>query len=80
VRVLLDTHTLLWYYLGDPHSSAAARLLIEDATNIKLVSPASFWELAIKVGLGKYTLTETYEDFIQHAIFDNRPVAQASRL
>jgi PIN domain nuclease of toxin-antitoxin system len=37
----------------------------------KFVSPASYWELAIKVGLGKYTLTESYEDFIQHAIFDN---------
>ena len=71
MRLLLDTHTLLWFYLGDPQLSAAARLLIEDAANTKLVSPASYWELAIKIGLGKYTLTESYDDFIQHAIFDN---------
>jgi PIN domain nuclease of toxin-antitoxin system len=71
VRLLLDTHTLLWFYLGDPQLSATARSLIEDPANEKLVSPASYWELAIKIGLGKYTLTESYEDFIQHAIFDN---------
>jgi PIN domain nuclease of toxin-antitoxin system len=71
VRLLLDTHALLWFYLGDPQLSAAARLLIEDAANSKLVSPASYWELAIKIGLGKYTLTESYDEFIQHAIFDN---------
>ena len=51
--------------------SATARLLIEDVANMKFVSPASYWELAIKVGLGKYALTESYDDFIQHAIFDN---------
>ena len=36
-----------------------------------MVSPASFWEIAIKVSLGKYALNEPYDDFIQHAIFDN---------
>jgi PIN domain nuclease of toxin-antitoxin system len=71
VRLLLDTHALLCFYLGDPQLSTAARLLIEDVANTKLVSPASYWELAIKISLGKYTLTESYDDFIQHAIFDN---------
>lgn len=71
MRVLLDTHTLLWFYLGDAQLSVAARLLIEDAANTKLVSPASYWELAVKVALGKYALTESYDDFIQHAIFEN---------
>jgi PIN domain nuclease of toxin-antitoxin system len=71
VRLLLDTHTLLWFHLGAPQLSTAARLLIEDAANTKLVSPANYWELAIKVGLGRYTLTESYDDFIQHSIFDN---------
>jgi PIN domain nuclease of toxin-antitoxin system len=71
VRLLLDTHALLWFYLGDPQLSAAARLAIEDASNAKLVSPASYWELAIKISLGKYILSESYDDFIQHAIVDN---------
>jgi PIN domain nuclease of toxin-antitoxin system len=71
VRILLDTHTLLWFYLGDPQLSATARRLIEDPANTKLVSPASYWELAIKISLGKYVLRESYDDFIQHAIVDN---------
>jgi len=71
VRLLLDTHTLLWFYLGDPQLSVTARKLIEDPANTKFVSPASYWELAIKVSLGKYVLKESYDDFIQHAIFAN---------
>ena len=71
MRLLLDTHTLLWFYLGDPQLSSTARGLIDDPANTKLVSPASYWELAIKVSLGKYVLTESYDDFVQHAIFDN---------
>jgi PIN domain nuclease of toxin-antitoxin system len=71
VRLLLDTHTLLWFYLADAQLSSTARTLIEDPGNTKLVSPASYWELAIKISLGKYVLNESYDDFIQHAIFDN---------
>ncbi|MCI0463157.1 MAG: type II toxin-antitoxin system VapC family toxin [Gemmataceae bacterium] len=71
MRLLLDTHALLWFYLGDAQLSATARTAITDPRNSKLVSPASYWELAIKVSLGKYVLTETYDEFIQHAIFDN---------
>lgn len=71
MRILLDTHTLLWYYLGDSQLSTTARTHIDDPANMKLVSPASYWELAIKISLGKYTLTESYDDFIQHAVFDN---------
>jgi PIN domain nuclease of toxin-antitoxin system len=71
VRLLLDTHALLWFYLGDPQLSSGARAAISDPAHVKLVSPASYWELAIKISLGKYLLTETYDQFIQHAIFDN---------
>ena len=71
MRILLDTHALLWFYLGDRKLSSPARAVIEDPNNIKLISPATFWELAIKISLGKYVLTESYDDFIQHAILDN---------
>ncbi len=71
MRLLLDTHTLLWFYLGDPQLSAPANGLILDPANLKFVSPATYWEIAIKVSLGKYLLNEPYEDLIQHAIFDN---------
>lgn len=52
MRVLLDTHILLWSLSDDPRLSAKARKLIESAADI-YVSAATFWEMAIKVGLGK---------------------------
>ena len=52
MRLLLDTHILLWTLSDDPRLSGKARKLIENAADI-YVSAASFWEMAIKVGLGK---------------------------
>lgn len=52
MRVLLDTHILLWALRDDPRLSNKARKLIENAAEI-YVSAATFWEMAIKVGLGK---------------------------
>lgn len=52
MRVLLDTHVLLWALADDPRLSRDARKLIESATEV-YVSSASYWEMAIKIGLGK---------------------------
>jgi PIN domain nuclease of toxin-antitoxin system len=64
VRVLLDTHTLLWYTLGHPRISATATALIHDPANQIFISPASYWELAIKISIGKVSLHQPYDDFI----------------
>jgi PIN domain nuclease of toxin-antitoxin system len=64
VRLLLDTHTLLWYVLGDPQLSATAQALIIDPANEILISPAWYWEIAIKVSLGKLKLHQAYENLI----------------
>src|SRR5574340_1213563 len=53
MRVLLDTHSLLWWLDGDRRLSRRARLCIADETNVVLVSAASAWEIATKVRLGK---------------------------
>lgn len=53
MRALLDTHTLLWAFNGDPSLGSGARELIEDRSNEILVSAASGWEIATKVRLGK---------------------------
>ena len=71
MRVLLDTHAFLWFVLGDAQLSSMAKSHIFDPVNTKLVSPASYWEIAIKIRLGKYTLDEPYEAFMQRAIFGN---------
>lgn len=48
MRLLLDTHLLLWAAGPSPHLSSPARLLIEDPDNELLFSAASLWEIAIK--------------------------------
>ncbi|MBK1707042.1 type II toxin-antitoxin system VapC family toxin [Halochromatium glycolicum] len=56
MRVLLDTQALLWFLLDDPRLTAPARAIISNARNQVAVSPASYWEIAIKISLGKYAL------------------------
>jgi PIN domain nuclease of toxin-antitoxin system len=68
VSVLLDTHTMYWYIEGDPQLSTKAEALIQDVSNDVLISPASYWEIAIKVSLGKSKLNRPYEDFIDLAL------------
>lgn len=53
MRVLLDTHALLWWLAGDSNLSANARDLIADPANEIFVSAASAWEVATKFRIGK---------------------------
>jgi len=52
VRILLDTHVLLWALADSPRLSARARELLGDGGNECWVSSASVWEIAIKSALG----------------------------
>ena len=53
MRLLLDTHTLLWWLDGDRRLSRRARTAIADEDNQIFVSAASAWELSTKARLGK---------------------------
>lgn len=53
MRLLLDTHALLWSMNGDPRLGPEARALVSDPANEVLVSIASLWEIVIKASLGK---------------------------
>ena len=53
LRLLLDTHALLWALMEPERLSARARNLIEDPANALLVSAASAWEIASKHRLGR---------------------------
>jgi len=53
VRLLLDTHTLLWWLLGDSALSQQAHAAIANRSNDVFVSAASAWEIAIKYKQGK---------------------------
>lgn len=71
MRLLLDTHAFLWFLLDDTKLSIAARDLIDDPGNDIEVSPATYWEIAIKVSLRKYELPEPFEVFIEREISIN---------
>ena len=68
MRLLLDTHTFLWFVLGDSQLSQTAMSLIVGPANEKWISPACYWEVAIKVSIGKYTLPVPHEVFFETAI------------
>jgi PIN domain nuclease of toxin-antitoxin system len=53
LRILLDTHVLLWWFGDDPALGEPARAAISDGATRAFVSAASVWEIAIKRDLGK---------------------------
>jgi PIN domain nuclease of toxin-antitoxin system len=68
VRLLLDTHVLLWA-LGDPDRlSAAAAAAIRDGANDAVVSAATAWEIALKQSVGKLQLPGPAEEWLLPAV------------
>jgi PIN domain nuclease of toxin-antitoxin system len=53
MRLLLDTHALLWWLSGDPQLVEEARRFIQEEGSDVYVSAASAWEIATKVRIGK---------------------------
>ncbi len=53
MRVLLDTHALLWWLAGDGQRSSMARQTMADPANESFVSAASAWEVSTKFRIGK---------------------------
>ena len=75
MRLLLDTHALLWA-IGDPERLRdAARSALWDAGNEVLVSVASIWEIGIKRALGKLTTPDDLGPHLEAADFDPLPIS-----
>ena len=64
MKLLLDTHTFLWLVEGSPKLSAAAQAALADPANESYLSVASVWELAIKTGNKKLSLTDPLDKFV----------------
>ena len=71
MNLLLDTHTFLWFVWADPQLSATAEAAITNPRNRKLISTASYWEIAIKVSVGKLDLGEPYRAFMNREMTRN---------
>jgi PIN domain nuclease of toxin-antitoxin system len=63
MKILLDTHTFLWFVNDSPELSPAAAELLESDVDL-LLSTASLWEIAIKVNLKKLSLPDDYDKFV----------------
>lgn len=68
MKVLIDTHTFLWWNTDDPLLSVRAREIIADGRNEIFVSAASAWEIAIKTAKGRLILPESPARYISSRI------------
>lgn len=78
MRLLLDTHTFLWWITDDDRLSDRAGGLIADGGNEVFFSAASAWEIAIKAGLGRITVPDDLWSFtpeqLERNAFQSLPV------
>ena len=70
MRLLLDTHALVWWLEGSSRLSVGARRAIADPLNEKLVSAGSAWEITTKHRLGKLPGADEFASEIPWAIAD----------
>lgn len=71
MRLLLDTHVLLWWLADDQRLGEAARAALADATNRVWVSAVSIWEVRIKQRIGKLELPPSFADAVASSGFDD---------
>lgn len=69
--LLLDTHAFLWFIGADPRLSPLAAQRIGDADSRVVVSVVSAWEIAIKIRIGKLTLSRRFPDIWLESIAEN---------
>jgi PIN domain nuclease of toxin-antitoxin system len=65
MQLLIDTHILIWFLEGNKSLSKPRRQIIINPRNDVLVSIAALWEMAIKISLGKLTLSQPFADVIK---------------
>lgn len=76
MKLLLDTHAVLWWRSDDRRLGRPARRAIAAADQV-LVSSASAWEVAIKAALGKLRLPGPFEEGVERSGFTQLPISFA---
>ena len=64
MKVLIDTHTFLWWNTDDPLLSQHAKEIIADGQNEVFLSAVSVWEIVIKTVKGRLILPESPAQYI----------------
>lgn len=67
-KYLLDTHILLWMFSGDSRLSNPVREVILNTDNPLFFSMAGYWEICIKVSLGKLVLRKNWERHLDNEL------------
>jgi PIN domain nuclease of toxin-antitoxin system len=75
VKLLLDTHILLWWLTDDAALPPPARELIADPENAIFVSAVSLWEIWLKHSLGKLHLPADFDARLAAEGFESLPLA-----
>ena len=75
MRLLLDTHALLWWRDASPRLSRTARAAIADGENQIVISVASLWEVVIKRALGKLRFPDDLEQVVREEEFEVLPIS-----
>jgi PIN domain nuclease of toxin-antitoxin system len=79
MRLLIDTHALLWWLTDDPALPVSARKHLTRAGNTVLVSSASAWEIATKFRLGKLPdagdLLADFAGYLSRERFESLPIS-----
>ncbi len=65
MKLLLDTHTFLWFGENSKHLPTKTRKMMEDSSHTLHLSIASLWEIAIKMSLGKLKTKQPLAKTIQ---------------
>lgn len=71
MRILVDTHAIVWWATGDQRMSRRARVAIADPDTEVFISIASAWEIQIKATLQKLTLHESVDALYRGLIVDH---------
>jgi PIN domain nuclease of toxin-antitoxin system len=74
LRLLLDTHLLLWWLEGNPSLSTQAGKMIGDPENTVFVSAVSLWEIWLKQSLGKLRLPTDFTERLAAESFESLPL------
>jgi PIN domain nuclease of toxin-antitoxin system len=84
IRLLLDTHALVWWWTDDPRLPATARAAIAAPENTVFVSAATGWEIATKFRIGKWPevelLVRDFEALLRRSRFASLPMTAAHSL
>lgn len=72
MKLLLDTHTFLWFIAGDAQLDEYPRQLIEDPGNERYLSVACIWEITIKASLGRLAVPVPPSKLIRNHVWAMR--------